>query len=81
VAELAGTVAIVTGAYIRDGDDENIGSATAALLASEGAAVVAADVDADGAERVAARIRADGGRAISTARPASAATRSNPASR
>jgi NAD(P)-dependent dehydrogenase (short-subunit alcohol dehydrogenase family) len=64
MAELAGKVAIVTGANLR-GDDENIGSATAALLASEGAAVVAADIDADGAERVADRIRADGGRAIS----------------
>jgi NAD(P)-dependent dehydrogenase (short-subunit alcohol dehydrogenase family) len=34
-------------------------------LASEGAAVVAADIDADGAERVAERIRGGGGQAIS----------------
>ncbi len=54
-----GKVAIVTGAA------SGIGEATAKLLASEGAAVVVADMNGEGAERVAAAIRAAGGRAVS----------------
>ncbi|NNL66417.1 MAG: SDR family NAD(P)-dependent oxidoreductase, partial [Myxococcales bacterium] len=55
---LSGKVAIVTGAA------SGIGRATARLLASEGAAVVVADLDAAGAERVAEEITAEGGRAL-----------------
>jgi len=53
----AGKVAIVTGAA------SGIGRATAALLASEGAAVTVADVRGDAAEDTAAAIRVGGGRA------------------
>lgn len=56
-----GKVAIVTGAA------SGIGQATAELLASEGAAVVVADMNAEGAEKVAAGIRAAGGRAVAQA--------------
>ena len=52
-------VAIVTGA------GGGIGQAYAEALASEGAAVVVADINAEGAERVAKQIVADGGTAIS----------------
>lgn len=53
-----GKRAIVTGAA------SGIGRATALLLASEGAAVVAADLDEAGAADVVAAIEAEGGRAI-----------------
>jgi NAD(P)-dependent dehydrogenase (short-subunit alcohol dehydrogenase family) len=56
--ELAGRVAIVTGAA------SGIGRASALALARAGAAVVVADLDAAGAARVAAEIEAQGGRAI-----------------
>jgi len=52
-------VAIVTGS------GGGIGQAYAEALASEGAAVVVADINAEGAERVAKQIVADGGTAIS----------------
>lgn len=54
-----GKVAIVTGAA------SGIGQTTAELLASEGAAVVIADMNGPGAETVAAGIRERGGRAVS----------------
>jgi len=56
--DLAGRVAIVTGAA------SGIGRASAIGLARAGAAVVVADVDAAGASRVAAEIAAQGGRAL-----------------
>jgi NAD(P)-dependent dehydrogenase (short-subunit alcohol dehydrogenase family) len=56
--KLAGRVAIVTGAA------SGIGRATALALASEGAAVVVADLAGDGAERVAREIEGAGGRAV-----------------
>ena len=55
--ELAGRVAIVTGAA------SGIGRASALALARAGACVVVADLDAAGAGRVAAEIEAAGGRA------------------
>ena len=55
--ELAGRVAIVTGA------GSGIGLATARALARAGAAVVVADLDGVRAEKVAAEIAAEGGRA------------------
>ena len=60
---LEGRTAIVTGAKIVAGGGGNIGSATAATLAREGAAVVVTDIDGAGAERVAESIRDEGGRA------------------
>jgi NAD(P)-dependent dehydrogenase (short-subunit alcohol dehydrogenase family) len=54
---LTGRRAIVTGGA------SGIGRATALLLATEGAAVVVADLDAAGAEAAAADIRSAGGRA------------------
>lgn len=54
----ANQVAIVTGG------GRGIGEAIAVRLASEGAAVVIAELDQDSGESVAARVRADGGRAI-----------------
>ncbi len=56
--ELAGRVAIVTGA------SAGIGRSTALLLASAGAAVVVADVDGDRGTEVATAIEEDGGRAL-----------------
>lgn len=56
--ELAGKVAIVTGAAT------GIGEAAATALAAEGAAVVVADVDAARGEKVAAGVAEGGGRAI-----------------
>jgi NAD(P)-dependent dehydrogenase (short-subunit alcohol dehydrogenase family) len=61
VAELAGKVAIVTGAA------SGIGAATARVLAREGAAVVVADINRPGAEAVAKQIDAAGGRAVPAA--------------
>ncbi len=58
---LEGKCAIVTGAA------SGIGRATAVLLAREGAAVVAADVDGNGADAVAVAIAAEGGRALAVA--------------
>jgi NAD(P)-dependent dehydrogenase (short-subunit alcohol dehydrogenase family) len=58
VGRFEGKVAIVTGAA------SGIGEATARRLASEGAAVVVADLNEAGAERVAAAIEADAGRAV-----------------
>jgi NAD(P)-dependent dehydrogenase (short-subunit alcohol dehydrogenase family) len=55
---LAGRRAIVTGAA------SGIGRATALLLANEGAAVVAADLDEAGVEAVVASIVTSGGRAV-----------------
>ena len=55
--KLAGKVAVVTGAA------SGIGRATALLFATEGAAVVTADLNEAGAEAVAAAIRERGGRA------------------
>jgi 3-oxoacyl-[acyl-carrier protein] reductase len=54
-SRFAGKVAIVTGA------GRGIGEAYARALASDGAAVVVADLDADGATRVAQAITGDGG--------------------
>jgi NAD(P)-dependent dehydrogenase (short-subunit alcohol dehydrogenase family) len=56
--KLAGKVAIVTGAA------SGIGRATALALATEGAAVVVADLSGDGAERVTREIADRGGRAL-----------------
>ena len=58
---LEGKCAIVTGAA------SGIGRATAVLLAREGAAVVAADVDGNGVDAVAAAIAGEGGRAVAAA--------------
>src|SRR5689334_12382077 len=55
--EIAGAVAIVTGAAA------GTGRALALRLAAEGADVVVADVDASGGEETVARIAAAGGRA------------------
>ena len=57
-SELAGEVAIVTGA------SSGIGEATAESLASRGASVVLAARRADELEAVAERIRTDGGEAL-----------------
>lgn len=66
--DLAGRVAVVTGAGSYHNDPElpreGSGSAVAAKLASLGAAVVLADANGRAAERRAARIRERGGRAI-----------------
>lgn len=59
--ELAGSVAIITGA------GGAIGSATARLLAKEGAAVVLADVRPEGVEALAREVKAGGGKAASVA--------------
>ncbi|MBB4662019.1 SDR family NAD(P)-dependent oxidoreductase [Conexibacter arvalis] len=56
--ELAGRVAVVTGA------GRGIGAVTAALLARRGAAVALLDRDEPGAKRVAAEIEQAGGRAL-----------------
>lgn len=57
-ARLTGRTALVTGA------GRGIGRATALRLSSEGAAVVAVDVDAQGAQTTAEQARQAGGRAI-----------------
>jgi NAD(P)-dependent dehydrogenase (short-subunit alcohol dehydrogenase family) len=62
MGRLDGKVAIVTGAKIAPAGG-NIGSATAAAMAHEGAAVVVADLDGAGAELAAAQIRGAGGHA------------------
>jgi 3-oxoacyl-[acyl-carrier protein] reductase len=54
----AGKAALITGG------GRGIGAATAARLASEGAAVAVTDVDADPAEQTAGAIEAEGGRAL-----------------
>jgi len=59
VARLAGKFALVTGAA------HGIGAEIARVLAGEGAAVVAADIDRQGADGVAAEIVAGGGQARS----------------
>src|SRR5262245_60446661 len=64
-ASLGGEVAIVTGAA------EGIGTAIAANLAREGAAVLLNDLDGAKAERAAAEIRAKGGRCEAMAGDAS----------
>lgn len=61
MGKLAGRVAIITGAA------SGVGAAAARLFASEGASVVAADLNAEGAARVAAEIVAEGGIAVSFA--------------
>lgn len=58
---LEGRTAIVTGAA------SGIGEGTAKRLASEGAAVVVADINKVGAEKVAGEIEAEAGRAIAVA--------------
>ncbi len=58
MGKLDGKVAIVTGAA------SGMGRATAALLASEGARVVAADIDGDGAAETVSAIAAAGGEAV-----------------
>ena len=58
MGQLDGKVAIITGA------GSGMGRATAALLASEGARVVAADIDGDGAAETVSAIAAAGGEAV-----------------
>jgi 3-oxoacyl-[acyl-carrier protein] reductase len=60
-SELAGQVAIVTGA------GSGIGAATARLLVSRGASVIVADRDELAGERVASAIRESGGQSIAVA--------------
>jgi NAD(P)-dependent dehydrogenase (short-subunit alcohol dehydrogenase family) len=60
VGRVDGKTAIVTGA----GSEEGIGSATARMLAREGAAVAVADINGEGARQVAGEITAAGGRAF-----------------
>ena len=57
-SRLEGKVAIVTGAA------SGIGEATARLLASEGAAVCAVDIDTAAGKEVVKGIRSDGGQAL-----------------
>src|SRR6267143_7262220 len=61
MGRLDGRVAILTGA------GRGIGAATAAKLASEGAAVAVTDMDVGPAEETAEVIRAAGGRALAAA--------------
>jgi NAD(P)-dependent dehydrogenase (short-subunit alcohol dehydrogenase family) len=60
---LDGKVAIVTGAALTD-DGLNIGGATAAEMAREGARVVAADRNLAGAERLAEEVSRSGGEVV-----------------
>lgn len=58
MTRVAGKVAVVTGAAL------GMGQAFSKLLASEGAAVMVADIDVDAGEHTAAAIRSSGGEAI-----------------
>lgn len=58
MGQVAGKVAIVTGAA------SGIGRASAALLAKEGAAVVATDIDTEGLASLAVEVKAAGGRML-----------------
>ena len=59
--DLSGRTAVITGAA------SGIGAETSAILASSGAAIVAADLNQDGAEATASKIRDAGGRAVGVA--------------
>lgn len=61
---LDGKVAVITGASMDESGGIGIGGATAQLMASEGARVVAADLNGEGAKRLAESIQKSGGQAL-----------------
>jgi NAD(P)-dependent dehydrogenase (short-subunit alcohol dehydrogenase family) len=64
---LEGRVAIITGASMDESGGIGIGGATAQRMASEGARVIAADVNGAGAQRLAESIQKGGGQALGLA--------------
>ncbi|UGT62478.1 SDR family NAD(P)-dependent oxidoreductase [Nocardia asteroides] len=67
MARLTGRTAIVTGATLVDPGGLNIGGATAAAFAAEGARVVLADTNIDGAQALAKQLEAEHGPGVALA--------------